>query len=138
MSTEREKVAPVDAPDGEFFFAVLSDTDAGQMLKQLDETTRKLISAVLKTGGKGKVTLSITVTKCGEERQVKITPKVDASIPRSQIRERLLYADETGRLHLNDPAQGMFDFDAPVRVTGTRVPSDTANAPQRVTPKKNS
>lgn len=138
MSTEREKVAPVDAPDGEFFFAVLSDADAGQMLKQLDETTRKLISAVLKTGGKGKVTLSITVAKCGEERQVKITPKVDASIPRSQIRERLLYADETGRLHLNDPAQGMFDFDAPVRVTGTRVPSDASSAPQRVTPKKNS
>ena len=116
MSTTKEKIHPTDAPDGEFFFGVMRDADAGQLLKQLDDETRSLISQVLKTGGKGKVVLTLACSKCGSEMQVKLTPKVKADVPSLDVQERILYADPTGRLHRNDPRQEEFDFDAPRKV----------------------
>ncbi len=125
------KIATPDMPDGEFFFSVMRDSDAGQMLHQLDDHCKALISSVLKFGGKGSVTLKLSVSKCGEERQVLIKPTVKADVPSATIRDRLLYADEQGRLHLNDPAQGLLDFDAPVRVTGVEVTA-SANTPTKL------
>lgn len=121
MNTTKEKIHPADAPDGEFFFGVLKDADAGQLLRQLDDDTRSLVSQVLKTGGKGKVVLTIACSKCGSEMQVKLTPKVKAEVPNLDVQERILYADPTGRLHRNDPRQEEFDFDAPRKVEAPKV-----------------
>lgn len=126
-----KKIVTPDMPDGEFYFSVLRDADAGQMLKQLDAKTKTLIASVLQYGGKGHISLKITVSKCGEERQVLIKPDIKSDFPSATIRDRLLYADEQGRLHLNDPAQGLLDFDAPVRVTGVEVTA-SANTPTKL------
>lgn len=72
------KIATPDMPDGEFFFSVMRDSDAGQMLHQLDDHCKALISSVLKFGGKGSVTLKLSVSKCGEERLSKEGKASDA------------------------------------------------------------
>lgn len=114
-----DKIATTDSPDGEFFFGCLRDIcGMGTLLKRLDDDTKRVISEVLRTGNPGKVQLTLSVKKCGEERQILIKPDVKRTVPTSTVRDRLLYADETGRLFTDDPAQGVFNFaDAPQKVS---------------------
>lgn len=107
-----KSITTTDAPDGEFFTNCLRDIcGKGTLLKRLDDDTKLVISEVLKTGNPGKIQLTLTVKKCGEERQLLIKPEVKRTVPTGTVRDRLLYADDNGRLFLDDPAQGKFDFD---------------------------
>ncbi|MBR5594175.1 MAG: hypothetical protein IKW46_08895 [Bacteroidaceae bacterium] len=63
----------------------------------------------------------MAVSKLGRDRQVGVKPTLSRSIPQEETRLKLLYADETGRFCLDDPAQGMLDFDAPRKVNVTSV-----------------
>lgn len=114
MST---KVVPQDTPAGERFFQSLRDLHDGELLRQLDEVVTQLTAAVLETGGKGSFTLKVQVSKLGKERQVGVKPTLTRSIPQEETRMRLVWADEQGRFCENDPAQAVFDFDAPKKVT---------------------
>lgn len=129
---KEKKIHASDTPAGEFYFSVVSDLGDAKLLRQLDDGTQRLISEVLRTGGKGKIVLQLTVAKRGGDRQVLITPAVKLDVPNDELRNRLLFADESGRLFLDDPAQGHLDFDAPrkVAVTGVEV---SADAPKKVT-----
>ncbi len=117
MSDTPAKVQPADAPDGETFFRALEDIDDGGMLHQLDEGFTRLVSAVLATGGKGKLVLTLAVDKCGSERQVRIRPAVKLTAPSDDIQGRILFASESGHLCKNDPKQKLLDLDAPQKVT---------------------
>lgn len=125
------KIHTVDMPAGEFYFSVVRDLGEAKLLRQLDGGAQRLISEVLRTGGKGKIALTLTVSKRGGDRQVMITPTVKLDVPQDELRNRLLFADESGRLFQDDPAQGQLDFDAPrkVAVTGAEVGAD---APKKV------
>ncbi len=124
MKTEQKKVTPADSPTGEFFFQALRNISDGDLLSQLDEGTATLVSQVLETGGKGTLVLKLKVSKTGKERQVKITPEVKIDAPNYEIRERILYASETGLLSKSDPAQGELDFgDTPRRVAYHEEPA---------------
>ena len=115
------KIIPADSPAGERFFQALRDLHDGELLRQLDEGITDLTAAVMETGGKGHITLKVAVSKLGKERQVGVKPTLSRSIPQEETRLRLLYADEQGRFCVDDPAQGMFDFDAPRKVNVTSV-----------------
>ena len=121
MSVQRAKIAPTDAPAGERFFQALRDLRDPELLRQLDCTITELTTAVMETGGKGHLTLKVAVSKLGRDRQVGVKPTLSRSIPQEETRLKLLYADETGRFCLDDPAQGMLDFDAPRKVAVTAV-----------------
>lgn len=129
-------IVPTDGPAGERYFQALRDLHAPELLRQLDATVTELTSAVMETGGRGHMTLKVAVVKKGKDRQVAVKPTLTRSIPQEETRERLLYADETGRFCLDDPAQRTFDFDAPKRVENPqrRVSDD---APKRVEVKGN-
>ncbi len=116
MSTNEKKVNPSDKPDGEFFFDALRDINNGDMLSQLDKGLAAVVSRVLETGDKGKLTLSLSVAKIGSERQVRIKPSIKIDTPNNLITERVLFATETGKLQKDDPRQGKLDFDAPMKV----------------------
>lgn len=116
-----KKIMPTDSPAGERFFQALRDLHDGELLRQLDEGITELTAAVMETGGKGHLTLKVAVSKLGKERQVGVKPTLSRSIPQEETRLRLLYADEQGRFCVNDPAQGVFDFDAPRKVNVTSV-----------------
>lgn len=128
-----KKIQATDAPAGEFFFSALRDLKDGRMLKQLDDGLRRLISEALRTGGKGKIVLSLAVAKRGAERQVMIAPAVKLDVPSDEIHNKLLFADESGRLLQDDPAQGQLDFDAPRKVSVTEpAPAAESGVPKRV------
>lgn len=124
------KVSPTDMPAGERFFQALRDLHDGELLRQMDEGVTELCSSVMETGGKGCLTLKLAVVKKGKERQLAIKPTFTKVIPQEETRERLMYADEQGRLCIDDPAQRMLDFDAPVRVEAARKVA--ADEPTRV------
>ena len=128
---KEKKIHTADTPAGEFYFSVVSDLGDAKLLRQLDDGAQRLISEVLRTGGKGKIVLSLTVAKRGGDRQVMITPAIKLEVPNDELRNRLLFADESGRLFQDDPAQGRLDFDTPrkVEVTGVEV---SADAPKKV------
>lgn len=102
---------------GEVFFENLSEINEGALLTALDTKLTSLVSAVLETGNNGTMTLKLNVKRKGGVNQVVIEPKVTASIPDPTIAPRIMFADPSGALHTDDPAQGKLDLDAPVKVT---------------------
>ncbi len=112
MSEETTRQMP-----GEVFFENLSEINEGALLTALDTKLTSLVSAVLETGNNGTMTLKLNVKRKGGVNQVVIEPKVTASIPDPTIAPRIMFADPSGALHTDDPAQGKLDLDAPVKVT---------------------
>lgn len=112
MSEETTRQMP-----GEVFFENLSEINEGALLTALDTKLTSLVSAVLETGNNGTMTLKLNVKRKGGMNQVVIEPKVTASIPDPTIAPRIMFADTSGALHTDDPAQGKLDLDAPVKVT---------------------
>lgn len=102
---------------GDVFFDNLSEINEGALLTALDTKMTSLVSAVLETGNNGTLTLKLSVKRKGGMSQVVIEPKVTASIPDPTIAPRIMFADTSGTLHTDDPAQGKLDLDAPVKVT---------------------
>lgn len=101
---------------GDVIFDALTEISDGRLLTQLDEKMSSLVAAVLKTGNKGTLSLSLSVKRKGGEGQIEITPTLKATIPNKSIPARILFADEKGRLHTDDPNQGRLELDAPRRV----------------------
>lgn len=113
---------------GEVFFENLSEINEGALLTALDTKLTSLVSAVLETGNNGTMTLKLNVKRKGGVNQVVIEPKVTASIPDPTIAPRIMFADPSGALHTDDPAQGKLDLDAPVKVTFPAAASTDADA----------
>lgn len=112
MSEETTRQMP-----GEVFFENLSEINEGALLAALDKKMADLVAAVLETGNNGTLTLKLSCKRKGGVNQVVIEPKVTASIPDPTIAPRIMFADTSGALHTDDPAQGKLDLDAPVKVT---------------------
>lgn len=93
---------------------------------------RAIFSAVLATGNNGSLTLKLNVKRKGGVNQVVIEPKVTASIPDPTIAPRIMFADTSGALHTDDPAQGKLDLDAPVKVTFPAAADVDAGVPAKV------
>lgn len=117
---------------GEVFFENLSEINEGALLTALDTKLTSLVSAVLETGNNGTMTLKLNVKRKGGVNQVVIEPKVTASIPDPTIAPRIMFADTSGALHTDDPAQGKLDLDAPVKVTFPAPANADAEMPAKV------
>lgn len=91
------------------FSAVLLDLDKGRVHDDAGTRLAELVSAVVQTGGKGKVVLTIEVEPLDPETFAEtdilaVTGKVDATIPRAKRATGIFYADGTGgRLTRSDP-----------------------------------
>lgn len=117
---------------GEVFFDNLSEINEGALLTALDTKITNLVAAVLETGNNGSITLKLNVKRKGGVNQVVIEPKVTASIPDPTIAPRIMFADTSGALHTDDPAQGKLDLDAPVKVTFPAPADADAGMPSKV------
>ena len=127
MSEETTRQMP-----GEVYFENLSEINEGALLTALDTKLTSLVSAVLETGNNGTMTLKLNVKRKGGVNQVVIEPKVTASIPDPTIAPRIMFADPSGALHTDDPAQGKLDLDAPVKVTFPAPANADAEMPAKV------
>lgn len=118
---------------GDVFFEGLSEINEGALLEALDTKMTSLVSAVLATGNNGSLTLKLSVKRKGGVNQVVIEPKVTASIPDPTIAPRIMFADTSGALHTDDPAQGQLPLDAPKKVTFPAAADvDAADTPRKV------
>lgn len=106
-----------ESRDGSRFLDALTTIDSSEMMSQLDRGITDIISAVMDTGEKGKLTLTIEVLKSKKERQLIIKPSVKVATPSYLINSCIAYADKDATLYQDDPCQGLFDFEtAPKRV----------------------
>lgn len=111
----------VDYRPGDLILESLTEISDGELLEQLDGKFRQLVAAVLETGNKGQLQLTLKVKRKGGTNQVEIAPTVKASVPDADIPARILFATEEGSLHRDDPNQGKLDLeDAPKRVSPVR------------------
>lgn len=117
---------------GDVFFDNLSEINEGALLTALDKKMADLVAAVLTTGNNGTLTLKLSCKRKGGVNQVVIEPKVTASIPDPTIAPRIMFADTSGTLHTDDPAQGKLDLDAPVKVTFPAPANADAEMPAKV------
>lgn len=117
---------------GDVFFDNLSEINEGALLTALDTKLTSLVSAVLETGNNGTLTLKLSCKRKGGVNQVVIEPKVTASIPDPTIAPRIMFADTSGTLHTDDPAQGQLPLDAPVKVTFPAAADADAGMPAKV------
>ncbi len=127
MSEETTRQMP-----GEVFFGNLSEINEGALLTALDTKLTNLVSAVLETGNNGSLTLKLNVKRKGGVNQVVIEPKVTASIPDPTIAPRIMFADISGALHTDDPAQGQLPLDAPKKVKFPAAADADAGVPAKV------
>lgn len=127
MSKETTRQMP-----GDVFFDNLSEINEGALLTALDKKMADLVAAVLTTGNNGTLTLKLSCKRKGGVNQVVIEPKVTASIPDPTIAPRIMFADTSGTLHTDDPAQGKLDLDAPVKVTFPAPANADAEMPAKV------
>lgn len=127
MSEETTRQMP-----GDVFFDNLSEINEGALLTALDKKMADLVAAVLTTGNNGTLTLKLSCKRKGGVNQVVIEPKVTASIPDPTIAPRIMFADTSGALHTDDPAQGKLDLDAPVKVTFPAPANADAEMPAKV------
>lgn len=110
------KIPMKEYAPGDVIFDALTEISDGRLLTQLDEKVASLVSAVLKTGNKGTLSLSLSVKRKGGEGQVEITPSLKVNIPNKSIPARILFADEKGGLHTDDPNQRRLNLEGPMRV----------------------
>lgn len=104
---------------GEFF----ANLNAGVFNNQLGTALSAVAGAVVETGKKGKVVISLEISQIGESHQVKITHKLDYTEPTKRGKrsedtalDTPMHVTQSGlQLFADNPTQGLFSKeDAPV------------------------
>jgi hypothetical protein len=93
------------------FSEILIDLASGDVEKRLTNDLAELVRAVEETGDKGKLTLTLDVSKGA--KLVSVTAKVESKLPRAPLENTSFFTDERGGLHVENPRQAKFPFGAP-------------------------
>lgn len=86
------------------FLEFLQGFRRGELLAQADEQLSELIEAVMRTGGKGELTIKLPF-KVNEAGQIECLPVVGCKKPRRAMGRGIYFATEEGRLTRRDPSQ---------------------------------
>lgn len=87
------------------FLTALGRLDGGNLVENADELLQNVVRDVTRYGGKGSVTLTITVAPNGDPnaRGIKIGGKVKSTAPSRPQGESFYWADEDGSLRREPP-----------------------------------
>ena len=88
------------------FSEFISNDSAGDWNDKLTEALRKAVAAVEEYGGKGALTITMTVSSGGGNR-VTVDLKISSKIPQEPISGVSMFASD-GQLTREDPRQGTF------------------------------
>lgn len=92
------------------FADFLADHNRGAGHREAGELLQELVGAVLDTGKKGSVTLTVSVEPMkGTADTLLTTVKVTSKIPQEPEKAAVFYADDERNLVRNDPNQLQFD-----------------------------
>jgi hypothetical protein len=105
---------------------VLNAAADGAAVIAIERALADVVRAVDATENKGAVTITITIVPPkpgGSAKGVAVT--IAVTMPRAEIEPALLYSDDRGQLHRDDPQQATFGFE-----TGaSRKPRATRRSP---------
>lgn len=86
------------------FLMVLGHHDGGGVVEHADEKLREVVSQVIRTGKKGKVSVTIEVSPNGDSgTAVKINAKLTASAPQIAFAESFFFRNENNDLTRTPP-----------------------------------
>lgn len=107
------------------FLSTLAELKNGRVIHQANDTMQRLLSAVQKHGGKGKLGLELTLSPridsdSGRVIEVDIAYSIKVAEPQPNHGTTMFYVDKEGKLTRQDPRQAeMFEeevtFDEPER-----------------------
>lgn len=102
-TTEEKRTRP--------FADFLSEHNNGHGHRRASEALQAVVQAVVETGKKGSVAVTVSVEpmKGAEDGTLMLTVNVAEKIPTEPVKAAVFYADEDGNLTRNDPRQLSFD-----------------------------
>lgn len=93
-------------PPGTLFARAVDEVAYGQLSADLSEELANVVKAVKRTGGKGSLTLTLTVKPRGRDSgQVELSGEVKPKIPQAPVAPSMLFATDEGDLVRDNPAQ---------------------------------
>lgn len=93
---------------------MLRDVRKGQLVNQATEEMNALVRAVLDTGMKGELTITLKVKpNKNTTDQVVISSEVKTKTPRLGVADAIFFTDAEGDLHRSDPNQKEMFTEAP-------------------------
>lgn len=89
------------------FTEALQDIRGGDLVAELTEELRQIVTLVKANGGRGEITLKLRVKRAlkGASNSLVIVDEVRAKPPKFQENETILFANEEGDLQRSDPRQ---------------------------------
>lgn len=102
------------------FTDVLGDIRNGDVIAELTETLREVVTRVRETGRPGSLTLTLKVKNAskGAGAALVIQDDIKFKLPTVERGETFLFATEDGQLQRNDPRQPrLVELDQPATVT---------------------
>lgn len=86
------------------FVQLLQAQRRGEIVREADELLAEMVQAIHEHGGKGDITLKLSVKK-NDAEQLEFTPTLKMNKPRRSLGIGIFYATESGRLSRTDPNQ---------------------------------
>ena len=90
------------------FLMALGRAGAGGVVETADEVLREVVSAVLKTGKKGKVSITMNVAPNGD-KGLEVSCDVSATAPRMSFGKSFFFGDEDNNLTRESPRLDLGD-----------------------------
>lgn len=93
------------------FLTTLAALEFGNLVPEASEKLAKLVSRVVTTGKKGKITISLEIAPGkGNSGQVKIESEITIKEPKPEKGESIFFGTVQGQLLRRDPRQKELDF----------------------------
>lgn len=121
-----------DSQDESFtdFAKLITSIGGGTLNEKLSEKLNEVTRKAREHGKSGEITLKIKVKPAGSiGTMVDITGKVTAKIPDGDLPGSILYAQDDGTLHVDDPRQLKLRTVAPVPIRATQSKPVAVPAP---------
>ena len=100
-----------DEPASNLFAMAVNEVAYGQLAADLSEELANVVKAVKRTGGKGSLTLTLTVKPRGRDSgQVELSGEVKPKIPQAPVAPSMMFATDEGDLLRENPAQAKLDL----------------------------
>jgi hypothetical protein len=80
----------------------------GDLLEQMVDEQKKIVSAVRQTAKKGKLTLTLDFIRRGNN-DIEVKADIKSKIPRTGLLSVIMFADDANDLHEENPDQLVFD-----------------------------